>query len=271
MSPNFDHLESNPPVETSTQPTDQETEPTPSKGSRIISSVLSPAARLWLRSQTEHVEDLLVKIEGSDRQILSGCVNRVSIAAGKAIYQGLHLSQISLTGESIRVNLGQVLRGKPLRLLEPFPIAGEVTLQTADMNASLQAPLLSKAVIDFLLGLLQSSGFDAESAASTEHLNLKDPQVVIDTGRITLNTQLVSVTGQVTSIVIRTGLSLANPHTLQLDRPEWLPNPTAKKGLAIRDMDGMTFDLGPEVTLEQLRLEPGQIVCCGQIRVIPAE
>jgi predicted phage tail protein len=122
-----------------------------SHASRIISRILSPAVRLWLRSQVEQVEDLQFQIEGGDRQILSGHIPRVAIAARQVVYQGLHLSQMDLAGTGIRINLGQVLKGKPLKLLEIVPVEGEMQLQEADLNASLRAPILSGAVSELLV------------------------------------------------------------------------------------------------------------------------
>lgn len=249
----------------------QDAEASPSKQSRIISTVLSPAVRLWLRSQVEHVEDLHVKIEGGDRQILSGQVQKVSLSARKAVYQGLHLSQVQLAGEKIRINLGQVLRGQPLRLLEAFPIAGDVLLQEADLNASLQAPLLADALTEFLVTLLQSGSTDLLQSPAPESLNLQNPQIVIGEGYLTLSATLVSLSGNTTPIVIRTGLQLASSHELQLDHPEWLPTMKAKRGLPLADLDGFKLDLGPEVNIRELTLKLGQIMCCGQIMVIPAD
>ena len=60
------------------------------KGRGMISTVVSPAVQFWLRSQVEAVETLQFKLRGRDRQILRGHIPTVSIAACRAIYQGLH-------------------------------------------------------------------------------------------------------------------------------------------------------------------------------------
>ena len=117
--------------------------PPPSQGSRIASAVLSPAVQLWLRSQVQQVDELKVKIEGSDRQIFSGAIPKVTAAARGAVYKGLHLTEVAIEGCGIRINLSQALKGKPLRLLESVPVAGVLRLSQADLNASLKAPLLS--------------------------------------------------------------------------------------------------------------------------------
>ncbi|PSB25836.1 DUF2993 domain-containing protein, partial [filamentous cyanobacterium Phorm 46] len=65
----------------------QEGIPSRVQGSRIASAVLSPAVQLWLRSQVQQVDELKVKIEGSDRQILSGTIPKVTAAARGAVYK----------------------------------------------------------------------------------------------------------------------------------------------------------------------------------------
>jgi len=244
--------------------------------SRLISMVLSPAVGLWLRSQLEHVEDLQLNIEAGDRQLLSGCISRVVVSARNAVYRGLHLSQVSLVGEQIRTNLAQVVRGKPLRLLKAFPIAGNVLLYEADLNRSLQAPLLAQGVIEFLLTLLradgESDGENDELAQRTpQEIRLQDPKVILGDGLVTLSATLATVSGQPTSVVIRTGLRLSNGNQLHLDRPHLLPHANARQGFPLRDLDGFAFDLGSEVALQTLSLQAGQISCQGQIMVTPEE
>ena len=247
-----------------------------SNQSRLISMVLSPAVGLWLRSQLEHVEDLQLSIEAGDRQLLSGCISRVVVSARNAVYRGLHLSQVSLVGEQIRTNLAQVVRGKPLRLLKAFPIAGNVLLYEADLNTSLQAPLLAQGVIEFLLTLLradgESDGENDELARRTpQEIRLQDPKVILGDGLVTLSATLATVSGQPTSVVIRTGLRLSNGNQLHLDRPHLLPHANARQGFPLRDLDGFAFDLGSEVALQTLSLQVGQISCQGQIMVTPED
>ena len=43
----------------------------PRKQSRLIARVLAPAVQFWLRSQLSQIEDLQIKIEAGDRQLLS--------------------------------------------------------------------------------------------------------------------------------------------------------------------------------------------------------
>ena len=224
--------------------------------SRIISTVLSPALRLWLRSQVERVEALEFKITGGDRQILTGNIPGVSVAASHAVYQGLHLGEIQLEGTGIRVNLGQVIKGKPLRLLEPVPITGQLALSEHDILASLQSPLLATALSEFLETFLTSSDQDLKN----QPLSFTWQKIAIDTDFLTL-----SGTFQAMPITIIAGLQLASPHELLL-------NPfqiQMSSDLESKNFDGFEVDLGSEVDLQEITLTPGKLLCRGRLMVLP--
>ena len=252
-------------------------EPTPSpslpsplpKQSQIISRFLSPAVWLWLRSQVEQVEELQLQIKGGDRQLLTGYIPQISISAQRVVYQGLHLSRIRLVGSEIRANLGQVIKGKPLKLLEVIPVWGELWLQEAELNASLQAPLLAKAITEFIVNLLRSSEVELTESSESQALKLDNLSILIGTNQLTLSANLVSMSGGKNPLAIRTGLERVSGHELQLNHPQWLPHSQAKRGLPLTDLHGFRIDLGSEVDLQEFTLEPGQIFCRGKINVIP--
>jgi len=239
-------------------PIERTAETVSSKQSRIISKVLSPAIRLWLRSQVERVSHLEVKISGGDRQILSGSIPRVSISASNAVYQGLHLTQIQLVGEGIRTNLGQVLKGQPLRLLEVVPVAGELLWQESDLTASLQSPLLANALTELLEMLLpESCRIDGQ---------LSWHKIVIDTDQLILSGTLVG-SSNTKPLLLRSGLQLASCHELQLTQPQL----QTSHDLILKELENFKLDLGPEVNIQELTLTPGQMLCRGSINVIPSD
>jgi hypothetical protein len=257
-----EHLASDPALSTPKQ-----------KQSRIISTVLSPAIRLWLRSQLEQAENLQFSIEAGDRQLLSGCIKQVVVSARRAVYKGLCLSQVFLVAQEIHTNLRQVLRGQPFRLLKPFPISGEVLWNQLDLNASLQAPLLADGLTEFLLTLLRL-GFDERSSLgqrSAREVSLQIPRILIQPGQLTLSAKLVAAHAAPTDVVIRTGISLPNGNQLQLCHPERLSSLEATEGTPLPHLHGVTFDLGSDVSIEDFSLEVGQIRCRGRLIVTPDE
>ncbi|WP_293125220.1 DUF2993 domain-containing protein [Microcoleus sp. bin38.metabat.b11b12b14.051] len=232
--------------------------PPPNPGSRIASSVLSPAVQLLLRSQVQQVDELKVKIEGSDRQIFSGTIPKVTAAARGAVYKGLHLTEVAIEGCGIRINLGQALKGKPLRLLESVPVAGVLRLSQADLNASLKAPLLADALSEFLLPMLPL-------ADSEKSLKLQNSQIKIEQGKLTLSASILRAGGTQIPLVLRTGLRISSGRELMFQAPEI----EIDRELKSSDFNDFQIDFGPEVEIEELILSLGEIVCRGSIRVLP--
>jgi LmeA-like phospholipid-binding len=233
--------------------------------SGMISKILAPAIQFWLRGQVESVEVLELTIAAGNRQILSGTIPAISLSSQQVIYQGLHLSEVALTGQNIRVNLSQILRGKALQLLEPIAIQGRATLHEADLNASLEAPLLANAIQQFLGELTRSSGV----GSSTADLNLQNIKMRLLPAQINMRADLLSASGTATEIAIRTGLRLTQPNQLQLHKPQLLLNANAKRGLPLKDLDGYSFDLGTDTNLSEVTIAAGTIICAGQLLVQP--
>ena len=236
------------------------------KETAIVGKVLSSALRLWLRSQVEEVEALEMQIDGKNRQVLRGYVPSVELNCTRAVYQGIHCRQIQLRGENIRINLGQVLRGQPLQLLEPVPVAGSLSLEAADLMASLGSSLLTSGLTDLLLTLLTNSGIDfLDSLSPAYQFNWQNIEIGID--KFTLLGSLQTSDSQTRSIAIRSGLFLVDEQTLRLA-------PISLEGLPelspIAIIDELEIDLGQQVKLQQLQLQPGQLFCSGTMVIIPA-
>ena len=247
-----------------------------SKGSGVISRVLPPAIRLWLHTQVEQVEDLVFNIEGRDRQILSGHIPAILLSARKAVYQGVHLSQVAVRASGIHINLGQVIRRKPLRLLTPFPVSGDVYLTTNDLNRSLQSPLLGEGLYSFLQLLAHSQpearNLQAILNGFTEHTILPyyNPSANIGSEYITLH--LTPRRGQtVPQIAIATQLAIHEGHRLCLKDPHWLTDAQTDTTTPLPKLHGFEIDLGSEVTLTRCDIQANQLFLAGSIRVMPGE
>lgn len=243
-------------------------------GSRLISRVLPSAIRLWLQTQLEHVEDLFFCIEGCDREILSGHIPEVVLSARKAVYQGIHLSQIAVKASGIRINLGQVIRRKPLRLLTPFPVSGDLRLTTADLNQSLQAPLLGEGIYD----LLQLIANAQPEAAFLEAALNRIPQRTVfpyyqPSASIGVDGIVLRLTPQdgytLPLIAIATALVVRDGHRLCLENPRWLFNLDTDNKTLLPDLQDFEIDLGSEVTLTKCEIQNQYLSLAGTIRVLP--
>ena len=242
------------------------------KGSRIISRLLPPAIRLWLHTQLDHIEGLELAINGKDRQILGGYLPGVTVVARQAVYQGLHLSQAEVSAADIRVNLPQVLRGKPLRLLQPFPVDGQVTVLAADLRASLKSPLLGQGLRDVLKQLLAGAVSEqnvplvrwlGDGAAPAE------VDIALASDRLTLCWPGTAPGGD--SLELAMGLTMRAGRWLCLQQPVATVVPAAGGPPSPTVLNDLAFDLGPEVDIRQLTVTPQGIDLVGMVQVIPAD
>lgn len=232
----------------------------PKSGSKFVSKVLPVSIQLWLRTQLEKVEKLEVKIEGSNRQILQGSIPKVFLTAKNAIYQGLHFSDVRLSATDIRINIGQIIRGKPLRLLKPFAVTGQLLLQEADLNASFQSPLLANAAIEFLTPLLlRSSQGEIQPPISLDGI-----QLGIERDRLTLLGQILCANGA-QNLAITTGIELANNQKILFQ-----PLEVRLSSKIVDDIfNDAKIDLGSDVKIEELTLDSEKLYCRGEIMVNP--
>jgi LmeA-like phospholipid-binding len=223
----------------------------------LVGSVLSPACRVWLRSQVSHINDLHVDIAGSNRQILSGTIPRVAVVAIGAIYQGLSLGSIDLVAENIQINLPQVLKGQPLGLLESIAVTAQVKFSEDDLQASLAAPLLSQAITDLFTQILGTNQQQPNWLIDWTQVQIA-PQTLILQGNL-------AIAGQTAPIEISMGIAIVDGQILQLDPLQI----NCSLDLPGSHISTHQIDLGDDVNITQLQLLTGELLCQGQIQVNP--
>ncbi len=229
----------------------------------LIRKVLSPAIALWLRSQVESVEHLEVSVNAGDRDVLSGQIPEVKLQANGVVYQGLHLSAIDITAQNIQVDLSQVLKGKAFQLKEAIDITAQVNVTTEALNASLNAPLLEAVIRTFLADLLRSVGMDAAN------LNLQNFAVQPAEGQLRLSADLLAPTGQSQRIALSTQMTLPEPNRLALSQAQWFLSAKSKRGLPLADLEGYSFDLGPDTAIETMTITAEGLLIAGQFKAYP--
>ncbi|MEM7757841.1 MAG: DUF2993 domain-containing protein [Cyanobacteria bacterium P01_A01_bin.40] len=227
----------------------------------MISKLLSAAVKLYLRSQVNQVEALQVKIVGKNKQILKGYIPQVFLSCDRAIYQGLYLSQIELKGTDIAVNLPEVVKKKPLRLLEPVFVEIQLKLDEADLQASLNSELLQSGLDDLWQMILTAQ--NQFSASELSKLAIEWHSIAIADQNLNLVGTYQNSAEETQEICLSTRLSLANHHTLCLSEVR-ISN---QSSLASEFQDQLKIDLGTDVAIAKLIIEAEQIVCAGKIRI----
>ncbi|KAI9131199.1 DUF2993 domain-containing protein [Acaryochloris sp. CCMEE 5410] len=250
----------------------------PQRKGRLISRVLTPAIKLWLRSQLDHIDDLQLQIDSGNRELLSGSIPKVFLSAAQAVYQGIHLSRAQVIAENISTNLRQVLRGKAIRLLEPLPIQLDAALTATDLAASTDSELFQTAMKLGLVPLIeqQLSGvsdwpFPDWQPGATPEIQLSDLRMELSCDRLQIYAQVQHpVTQSLQAIVLETGLLLVNPHELRLDSPQGF-YPPANQPVPLTQLHDFGFDLGTDVQLTVLQITEAAILCQGQIKIMPVQ
>lgn len=238
-----------------------EVEPLGDQNKQLISVVLSKAIEFGLRSQLQKVETLDVSLSGRNLAFFKGQIPHVKLFACKAVYQGLHFTQMHIEGLGIRINLGQVLKGKPLRLLEPIPVTCRLILDDQDLNASLSSPLLISGLNDVLLPGLRASQFQF-SSHPLEGLQVHTLKILKNS--LHLNGKFLTSQESI-PFSLETCLELLNLHTFCLTHSK-LKVSDFKQPICLEQL---TWDLGSEVQIQMLKLEAGQLNLQGQIQINP--
>lgn len=223
---------------------------------RLVTNVLTAAIKLWLRTQVSHVEQLELDIQAGDRQLLSGSIPNVSVVAKSAVYQGLHLSFVDLVAKNIRINIGSVLKGEQLRLLEKVPVQGELSQLEEDLSASLSSTLLSTALNNVLIQLLPEHSPNSKSI-SWQKVTVKDNQLVIFA--------IIDEENNPQPLDICIGLNLLSPHELRIAPI----SVTSDTKTLLESSNGEYIDLGSDVEIQELQLIPGKVIFRGRINVNP--
>ncbi|AKG24597.1 LmeA family phospholipid-binding protein [Calothrix sp. 336/3] len=227
------------------------------KNIRVVTNILTKALKLWLKSQVSEISQLDIHIQTSDRQLLTGNVPLVSIGANYAVYQGLHLTKVQLVAENIRINIGSILKGKAIKLLEIVPVVGELSMEEVDLNTSISSDLLSTALNDVLDKLLPEDSLKSKPT--------KCQKIVLDNSQLILFCVSGTEGQESTFSEIRLNVEMISGQELHISQIEVQYN----NGQMFKNEQGMTFYLGTDVDIQELKLIPGKLVCRGRINVNP--
>ena len=224
----------------------------------MIGKLLSGAVKLYLRSQVERAIDLQVKIGGTSKQILRGYIPEVWLSCNQAVYQGLYLNQIQLHGTNIAVNLPEVIKKQPLKLVEPILVDIALKLSAADLQASLTSDLLQSGLTELWQMILAAQDSTELDQAVVEWQKIK---LVNDS--LVLHGRYEDMSGEDKKLTLTTNINLREQHILCL-APLKIASNSLKNGELERQLE---IDLGTDVAIANLTIETGQILCSGKIRV----
>ena len=242
------------------------------QGSRLISRVLPVAVKFWLQTQLDEIGQLAFEIQASDRQVLSGHIPGVALSAQQAVYKGVKITDVDVQASGIKINIGQVLRGKPLRLKQPFPIEGQVAFDVDALAASSTESILAEGLLDFWQTLLAKADVAQEVAThyGADIAVLNDPQLSQYQSRLQtidkdLSLQLLR-DGQ-SEIGLKGWLEVDQGHILRLTTAQWC----LASGEHVRSdaLSNFCWNLGEHTNVRTLTVQDDQLTCQCRIMVQP--
>jgi hypothetical protein len=237
-------------------------------GSHIISKVLSPAIRVWLRSQLEEIKDLDFAIEGTDRQIWRGVIPTIHLNAKGAVYRGLHLSLAQLKTGEIKFSFGKVLKGKGWHLDHAIQVGGNIQVTISDLLVSVQSPLFRGAIADLLRKFLPGEIFNTLPSP----LDINDLHLAINTdvdSSLVKAEPVLQLTGKIKNsdqqlipFSLQTKLTLVSPQELLLKGLTW-------SMAEMNHVDDLKIFLGSDVYVNNLIMDANQLAIQGGFQVNP--
>ncbi|MBE9066416.1 DUF2993 domain-containing protein [Leptolyngbya cf. ectocarpi LEGE 11479] len=249
----------------------------PPQGSRLISRVLPVAIKLWLQTQLDEIGDLAFEIQATDRQVLSGRIPGVSLSAQQAVYQGVRITDVTAQATGIAINIGQVLRGKSLRLKQAFPVEGQVAFDGDSLGTSSTDSVLAEGLLEFWQTLLAKEPVAAEVAshygvAAPPDLQLDQYQSKLEILGTDLALHLVrrqaGVGAEITTdIKLRGGVEVDQGHILRLTSARWCL-PTGEQ-VSSESLHGFSWNLGEQTDLRSLTIQNDRLTCQCKIMVQP--
>ncbi|MEM8827881.1 MAG: DUF2993 domain-containing protein [Cyanobacteria bacterium P01_G01_bin.19] len=238
----------------------------------MITRLLSTALKFYLRSQVDQVRGLQLKIDGKNRQVLQGCIPRVCLSCEDVVYQDLQLGVVEIVGSNIAVNLPEILKNKPLRLLEPIVVEIKLILDADNLSNSIDSSLLQSGLTDLwqifvaeqlknaVEPMLAESDIEWQKIAIAPSLN---HNLSITEGELTFAGVYQDSSGNLQKLVLSAGIGLANSHALLLS-PVKITDNTDFTGELIERLE---IDLGKDVEIEELKIESEKLQCCGKIKI----
>ncbi|PLS69108.1 MAG: DUF2993 domain-containing protein [Cyanobacteria bacterium M5B4] len=108
--------------------------------------MISPLLQLWLITQVDGVDALTIQINSTNRELLQGKIPQGIVAGKNVKYRGLVITSIHLEAASIYLNIPSLIRGEPLKLLNPIAVRLKATADREHLSQSLQSELVTNRI-----------------------------------------------------------------------------------------------------------------------------
>ncbi|MEO0803885.1 MAG: DUF2993 domain-containing protein [Cyanobacteria bacterium J06642_2] len=225
---------------------------------QFVGTLLNPVVASWIESEVDEVENLKVDIQGSDQQLTSGTIPSASVAGENLLYEGFRITQVQLDGQNIRLNISEAIQGSKLRLLDPVPVQVKLRLTEADLNQSLQSPIIQSQ--------LAQANVELPIGGSSVPFRISDPQVTLLDDTLQIDASVATDDGTSVPVTVATGVRAQNGNELLLVNPAWV---SEGQSIPIDGLNDMAIEFGNEVNIDSLLLQEGAILYAGKLTIRP--
>jgi len=130
---------------------------TEKQASGPLMQLLASGLQLWVRQQCQSVDSLDIDLQGSALGLLRGRLDGVQLLARRAVYRHLPIEQVQLLSSAITVHMGNLLKGQPLQLEQPFQVEGQLSFTAEGLSCLFADPhwqWLAETLAEQLFGAL---------------------------------------------------------------------------------------------------------------------
>jgi hypothetical protein len=234
----------------------------PSAKAQWVAPLITPLLKTWVMQQVSQADNLDIKLQGTDQELLGGLIPQVNISADNVVYQGIQARSVSLVGRSVQLDLSQAFRGGAVKLKSPVQADLMIKMAEPDLNRYLTSPQFQKQFANLRLPMPGLSG-----SANTIPLTINQPQIsLLEQGRVQVAAALKPEQGASLPVQITTGLDLLNGNTLKLNSPELK---SSGQLLPTELLQNLKIDLGPDTLLKSLDIRKGLMQMNGIFTIRP--
>ncbi len=231
----------------------------PSAKAQWVAPLITPMLKTWVMQQVSQAENLDIKLQGTDQELLRGLIPQVNISADNVVYQGIQARSVSLVGRSVQLDLSQAFSGGGVKLKSPVQADLVIKMAEPDLNRYLTSPQFQKQFSNLRLPM--------PGSASTLPLSINQPQLsLLDQGRVQVAAALKPEQGPSLPVQITTGLDLLNGNTLKLTNPELK---SSGQLLPTELLQNLKIDLGPDTLVKSLDIRKGLMQMNGIFTIRP--
>jgi len=225
---------------------------------QIFNNLLGPVLEVWVRSQTQKVDDLRVVVRGPDSEIAQGKIQQVTITGRNIVYKGIPASQVNLAAAGIYLDTAGILRGGALRLLKPVKADLTLKLTQQDLNQYLDSESFQEQIknLDVQMG----------SDPTPVRLVLRQPDARLEAGTLILMATLQVKQGEPLRVQLNTGVEVATPQQLRLVNPRLISEGTA---VPIPGLAGLMIKVGSDVEVRRVEIQPAGLTLEGTFLISP--